>query len=514
MKLTAASSEVERLRALIASRLGLEFASDKFSYLAEVAQKRLVATTCSSFESYLELLASRARGVEELRWLAQELTVTETFFFRGAEHFRVFEEVVLARARARGRRLRVVSAGCASGEEPYSLAIVTRESTPDLASWDAQITAIDVNPAMLRKAASGRYSSWSLRATPEAVKRAYFRSDGRDFVIDGGIRDAVVFEERNLADDQPSFWAGLQCDAIFCRNVLMYFSPELMQRIVSWLSQALLPGGFLFLGHAETLRGLSQEYHLCHTHEAFYYQKRGEAEASSLAGLPSQRAAQSLDLLPSVVRTATSWVDAIQQASERIAVLANERGLPRATATRQQVAHGEQRAAARRTELTLALDLMRQERFAEALELVRSLSPDSSEDPDTLLLLAVLLTNQGALADAERACRRLLALDELSAGAHYLMALCREHVADRASALEHDQTAIYLDASFAMPHLHLGLLSKRSGERALARRELSQALLLLAREDASRLVLFGGGFSREALTRLCRAELDSLGAES
>ena len=129
------------------------------------------------------------------------------------------------------------------------------------------------------------------------------------------------------------------------------------------------------------------------------------------------------------------------------------------------------------------------------------------------LLLAVLLTNQGELADAEQTCRRLLALDEMHAGAHYLMALCREHASDLAGAKEHDQSAIYLDPGFAMPHLHLGLLAKRSGEPVVARRELSHAQLLLTREDASRLLLFGGGFSREALTRLCRAELSSLGAD-
>jgi chemotaxis protein methyltransferase CheR len=122
-------------------------------------------------------------------------------------------------------------------------------------------------------------------------------------------------------------------------------------------------------------------------------------------------------------------------------------------------------------------------------------------------VLAVLLTNSGARAEAEDACRRLLAADELHAGAHYLMALCREHAADSVQAIEHDQTAIYLDPSFAMPHLHLGLLSHRAGDSDRARRELGQAQVLLAREDASRVALFGGGFSREALIRLCQAEL-------
>jgi chemotaxis protein methyltransferase CheR len=106
-----------------------------------------------------------------------------------------------------------------------------------------------------------------------------------------------------------------------------------------------------------------------------------------------------------------------------------------------------------------------------------------------------------------------VALDELNAGAHYVMALCREHAADAAAAIEHDRTAIYLDAGFAMPHLHLGLMARRAGDDDVARHEFSQALVLLAREDASRLLLFGGGFSRDALVALCRAELRVVGAD-
>ena len=156
---------------------------------------------------------------------------------------------------------------------------------------------------------------------------------------------------------------------------------------------------------------------------------------------------------------------------------------------------------------------MREERFAEALEMMQRLPPESGRDPDVLLLHAALLTHRGRLAEAEEACRRLLDVDELSAGAHYLLALCREGARDRTGAVNHDQVAIYLDPSFAMPHLHLGLLARRAGDRAAAQRELGQALLLLQREDGSRVLLFGGGFSRETLVALCRTELVGCGGK-
>jgi chemotaxis protein methyltransferase CheR len=150
---------------------------------------------------------------------------------------------------------------------------------------------------------------------------------------------------------------------------------------------------------------------------------------------------------------------------------------------------------------------LEQERFADALARLGALPPAAERDPEVQLLRAIALTHAGRLAEAEQACRQLLVLDGLNAGAHYVMALCREQAGDRAGAVEHDHTAIHLAPSFAMPHLHLGLLARKAGRPEAARRALETALDLLAREEPSRILLFGGGFTRETLTQLCHLEL-------
>ena len=501
----------------------MQYEDGKLDYLADVVRQRMELVGSARFESYRERLMSSPRGSDEFRALAEQLTVNETFFFRNADNFRALIESVLPeriRAKTREKRLRILSAGCASGEEPYSLAALVREALPDLGSWDVKILGIDVNPAVLAKATQARYSAWSLRATSEDAKRRYFLADGQDFVLDPAIQKMVTFEERNLVDEDPLFWQSLACDVVFCRNVLMYFTPDTARDVVRRISQALLPGGFLFLGHAETLRGLTQEFHLCHTHDTFYYRRRDASETvvatATWVGPPREHAE---DSLPAVVESTASWVDVIRRASERIASLAGGRArspgplagqdAPRKTPAGQAAST----AAARTWDLGLVLEAVRRERFSDALELICSLPSDSHEDPDAMLLRAVLLTNNGRLDESEDVCSRLLALDELNAGAHYLMALCREHASDSTGAIEHGQTAIYLDAGFAMPHLHLGIMAKRSGDAATAQRELGQALMLLAREDASRLLLFGGGFSRDTLLQLCRTELRAAGGE-
>jgi chemotaxis protein methyltransferase CheR len=160
------------------------------------------------------------------------------------------------------------------------------------------------------------------------------------------------------------------------------------------------------------------------------------------------------------------------------------------------------------------LQLIREERFTDALAALHGLPQSVAPDPEALLLRAVVLTNAGRFREAEDACRELLAVDALSAGANYLSALCRERAGDLAGAINRDQTASYLAPAFAMPRVHLGLLERRSGRMDRARAELRQALALLPAEDESRILLFGGGFGRDALIVLCRAELRRCGGES
>jgi chemotaxis protein methyltransferase CheR len=504
----APADHVARFGAAVARVLGLQFDETRRGVLVDALERRVEATSVG-VDQYLDELERASLSRDEIRALARELTVGETYFFRNMAQFNALAEAVLPErlgVRSSVRRLRILSAGCASGEEAYSIAMTARDRITE-SGWDVSITGVDVNSSSLEKAKLGLYSKWSLRETPPELQRRWFRASAREHALDPSILRSVRFEERNLADPAPGFWMPDSYDVIFCRNVLMYFTPEIARAVVDRATRALMPRGYLFLGHAETLRGLSHDYHLCHTHDTFYYQRK-EVLSDGIDVAQGGHPASVPDGILSVeVTWASTWVETIRRSADEIETISNQRGAsfdPAPALPRPRV---------RRPDIGRAMQLLERERFADALALLGELPPDAMSDPDVLLLRAVLLTHSGQLEAAESACFELRGVDELSAGAHYLLALCREGVGDRSGAAEHNRVAAYLDPGFAMPHLHLGLLARRAGDLTAAQRELKEALVLLAREDASRVLLFGGGFTREALTNLCRAELRAVGGD-
>jgi len=452
------SAEIDRFAAVLTERMGMQFSEARYDDLGRALQRRAQAQGLA-YPAYLDRLGG-ALGRSELAQLARELTIGETYFLRNMEQFQaLFDSVVPELAGPQGP-LQILSAGCASGEEAYSIAILLRERFPDL---PVQINAFDLNPAVLQKAERGLYGNWSLRVCPDATRARWFRATGDLVELDPSIRNMVRFEQRNLAEPAPAFWLEGRFDVIFCRNVLMYFSAAQAQAAVARLAHSLRPGGYLFLGHAETLRGLSNAFHLCHTHDAFYYQRKHHGDEGRL-----EHAEAPWGDPPAMGLSGdTSWFEAIRQASARVHALASTD-----TATVEM--------------------------------------PQGRDDDDTLLLKAINASHDGKLDEAEALCRTLLASDDMNAGAHYVLALCREGRGRHEDAFEHDRISAYLDPGFAMPRLHMGLSLRRAGQRSAAREELETAATLLQLEDPARVLLFGGGFQRDALIALCRAELSAL----
>jgi chemotaxis protein methyltransferase CheR len=501
--------------------MGLNFEDARLDVLAAAASAR-IEESGTSFDDLVARL--EAAHPEDVRALADRLTVGETYFFRNTNDLQAFVRVVLPdriRARSASQKLRILSAGCSSGEEPYTLAMLLLR-VPELAGWDVGIKGIDLNPVAIARATAARYGAWSLRQTPADTRERFFTTRGREYRLVEEVRARVAFEQRNLVTEDPAFWVPRAFDVVFCRNVMMYFAPEVTRRVVARIASSLTPGGYLFLGHAETLRGVSSEFHLRHSHGTFYYQRR-DGDLDSLPVESAHAISPGAEVSPPT--TDADWVEAIRQASERIAELTRPGGTApgeqhgaagggASTGSDVSAAGAASAGVAAGAGLPLvahARELMKEERFTAALAALGTGPLEDETDTDVLILRAVLLVSSGDAGRAEEVCERVLALDELNAEAHYVKALCREHAGDLGAAANQDHYALYLDATFAMPRLHLGLMARRAGDLDAARRELSRAVALLAAEDGPRLLLLGGGFGREALVELARAELRACG---
>ncbi|HEU0105551.1 MAG TPA: CheR family methyltransferase, partial [Vicinamibacteria bacterium] len=242
-------------RELVAHRLGLRVAEDRHAEMDRTLREAAGASGRPALEAWLAGLASRPLADPAWVRLIARLTIGETHFWRDHACFEALERHVLPdliAARHSGRALRVWSAACSTGEEPYSLAILLDRLLLDRAAWDLTVLATDLNPASLETARRGLYRPWSLRDVPAAVRERYFRERGaRGIEVDSEIRRMVRFETANLTDGFPPAVTGGAMDLILCRNVIMYLTPEAARRAVAHLRGALAVDGWLVVAPAE-----------------------------------------------------------------------------------------------------------------------------------------------------------------------------------------------------------------------------------------------------------------------
>ena len=245
-----------RLKEYLIEATGLAYYADKDADLARRIRRRLSGFGFEDCASYLDLLRDPARGAPEMDALVEEVTIGETYFFRHQEHFNALRDLVLPDLIARNagqRRLRIWCAGCADGAEPYSLSILLRrELAQVLWGWDVSILGTDINRQCLATAREGRYEQWSLRSTPENMKQACFEESGKTWTIVPEYKAGLSFQFHNLVEDAfPPLGEPSAFDLIICRNVMIYFAPNLMRRIVRRFHDCLAPGGWLLVGPSE-----------------------------------------------------------------------------------------------------------------------------------------------------------------------------------------------------------------------------------------------------------------------
>ena len=276
LQLRLTDDQFHRLRTIVYDRAGIHFQDSKKYVLESRLARRLEELEFDDFDQYLLFLTAGPYQNDEFQEMFNRITINETSFFRNPSQLRVFEDHVLPpllEQRRHRKTLRIWSAACSSGEEPYTLAmIVHRCLGVRLGDWKIEILGTDISEKVLELARAGRYPQYAVKTTDPRVLNRYFKKDQRDYVLDPEIQSMVHFEKLNLKDTYAARRFG-NFDVIFCRNVLIYFDDAMKKSCAQMFHKQLVNDGTLMIGHSESLRGLDVPFdHLDHE-KGFAYRK-------------------------------------------------------------------------------------------------------------------------------------------------------------------------------------------------------------------------------------------------
>jgi chemotaxis protein methyltransferase CheR len=478
------SEEYQLFHDYLVTHSGLHFERRNLKILERGVQSRMAALHIGTCQDYFAFLSRNKERRQELQKLLQFLTIGETFFFRYHAHFKALASCVLPELAKSGgsRPLRFWSAGCSTGEEPYTMAMTIMEALPDWRSRDIKILATDINNRALNSARDGVYGRWKTRVTEQRYLDRYFERIGESFVVKDEVKALVEFRHLNLQTDEfPGMGTG-GLDAIFCRNVMIYFSLATTKKIVDRFAAHLRPGGYLFLGHAETLSQISSRFERHVQDGGFYYRRRRPEAAGRGSGVDQplrDGGASRQEPLPAVAARMPAPTDVSQ-----------------ATA-----ANGVAELYCR------AMALFDGEQFVAADDLLRQVVSQQPDHAGALLAQGFILASSGRFPEALAACDRVQAIDDLLPAVYFLRGLVYDITERPADAEKEYRTAILLDMTDVMAHYQLGKLYVRLGRARDGLRELRNSLKLLEKGECESLVTNSGGLSREVFLGQLRSEL-------
>ena len=277
-ELKITNEEFTQLRDYIYEQCGIYIAETRKYLIENRLSNRLKDLNLKNFGEYYYYLRFDANRRAEMTKLFEVITTNETSFYRNPPQLQVFQEKVLKaeldklRA-ARTRKLRIWSAGCSTGEEPYTLAMILNEVLKnEILTWDIKITANDLSEAVLHSARRGIYSDYALRTTPPEIVARYFKKDGNNYHVEPKLKNLISFGPINLSD-KMMLKRVERSHIVFCRNVIIYFDDEMKRQVIESFYDNLLPGGCLLIGHSESLHNISRAFKPEHHVGTIVYRK-------------------------------------------------------------------------------------------------------------------------------------------------------------------------------------------------------------------------------------------------
>ncbi len=453
---------ISQLSKFVSSQMGLYFPKERWTDLKRAIEAVALDLDFDNPVSYIHWLLSPPLIKKKVDTLAKHLTIGETFFFRDENIFYALKNNIIPElVKKHGKKdksIRFWSAGCSTGEEPYSIAIFIDQTMVLLKDWDITILATDINTHFLQKAVKGVYTSWSFRNTRKWVIEKYFKKIAPNrFEIAPYIKKKVDFSQLNLAS--KAYWTPLNniaMDVIFCRNILMYFDPEVINEVIERLTLCLVQGGWLIVNPIEAAFVQNSDLYKIQLPGTILFKKK---HANRHKESPKD--------------------------------------------TRKEIAGPE------RNIYQEARAFYKEGLYKESVKKLTGLFHNGQPgykasvlDSSSMALIAKAYANQGKLAEAERWCKKAIDAEKLHPGYHYLLATIYQEEGRVKESIKFFKKAIYLDPEFVLAHFMLGNLVKREGEKNESTKHFNNVLSLLLSINTEEILPHSGGFTAGKLAEI------------
>lgn len=504
-------AEFTRFRDYIHQHSGIYLEEQKSDSLRISLITRATRFGMGSLGEYFDMLTS---DEEEFKELMNLVTINETSFFRFPAQFdalrtAIIPEILESKVSA-SRQFRVWSAGCSTGEEPYSIAMTLLDSGIEPLGYGLDVLGTDVSTNALLKAKNGVYPARSLLSVPQSVSSRFFEPTPQGHRVVDRVRKIITFQYHNLIKEPYPLALMGNWDVIFCRNVTIYFRLESTRRVVDNFYESLNPGGYLFIGHSETLTSISDRFQPVEVGGVFLYRKPlprkvysfTEALEARHKNVPRRttqdRFADSKEHAPATPHRRS------RAGGAGVVPGAPKAGMRASVPTAAGHVDSNEDAAALLDEARVASAEGRTDAVIEVASKILEINPSQ---PQAFLLLAYAHADSGDMQAATEECHRALAIDPLLAAARYVLGIIFQGEGDSLRAISEFKKTIYIDPAFVLAHFSLANLYRQRGMDDEACREYQNTLRYLYENPEGDWTVFLGGFRPDLLAKTCERSL-------
>lgn len=485
---------LNQLSELVAEKLGLNFPRERWNDLARGVKVLFHPSSVNDLKSSVEYLLTSGPSKKQLETLASHLTIGETYFFRDKNFFDVLEKNLLTNLidsrRGKDQYIRIWSAGCCTGEEPYSIAILLSRLIHDLDNWNITLLASDINPNFLQKMSHGIYNDWSFRDCPQEIKQKFFkRTYDNRYEILGRLKKIVTPSYLNLADDSyPSLFNNTNAmDLIICRNVLMYFTHEKFKEVVNRFRRSLVDGGCLIVSPSETSLSLFTQFKTVNYPGTIFYQKIENDSSSNLAAqeIPHTIISETVEEKLIGGNFETEEPAQISEPCFQINI---------------DTKPGDYHSI-----YNDAQQLFEQGNYLESKKKLEEYIGFCYDDPKAHALLANNFANLGMLREAFAWCEKATSLEKTNCSYHYLMATILQEQEKYDAAIISLKRSVYLDRDFIPAHIALGNIFAKLDMYEESQKSFRNALMLLQNCKPEVILPETNGMTAERLIEVIQA---------